>query len=269
MDIEGAGWAVLSQLLERGLVHVARRLLPADASRTSRRLERFARKSAENLRRAHRSGPASDGRWPACSTRLGMPQVGGRPRSTSPTGWRAGPPGRRTRGRRRRSPDPWFAAVEAELRRLATEEPEALTEVPGIGPTVAAALGRWFADQATRRRPARARRRRASCPSGRPCGRPARRSRAARRQDARRDRHARGLRPAGGRGGDPRRRRQAGGLGVEEDGLPRRRARPPARSWPRPRSWASRSSTRPGSGGCWRARRPDGVSDASPASGDR
>src|SRR6185295_12289983 len=47
-------------------------------------------------------------------------------------------------------PDPWFAAVEAELRRIGTEEPDRFTEVPGIGPTVAAALGRWFADDSTR-----------------------------------------------------------------------------------------------------------------------
>ena len=42
-------------------------------------------------------------------------------------------------------------------------------------------------------------------------------------------RHARGVQPRGGRGRGPRGRRQAGGLGVEEDGLPgggpRRRAR--------------------------------------------
>jgi DNA ligase (NAD+) len=47
-------------------------------------------------------------------------------------------------------PDPWFAAVEAELRRIGSDEPDTFTEVPGIGPTVAAALGRWFADEATR-----------------------------------------------------------------------------------------------------------------------
>jgi DNA ligase (NAD+) len=47
-------------------------------------------------------------------------------------------------------PDPWFAAVEAELRRIGTDEPERFTEVPGIGPTVATALGRWFADEGTR-----------------------------------------------------------------------------------------------------------------------
>src|SRR5258705_10143929 len=46
--------------------------------------------------------------------------------------------------------DPWFAAVETELRRIGTEEPDTFTEVPGIGPTVAAALGRWFEDEATR-----------------------------------------------------------------------------------------------------------------------
>ena len=47
-------------------------------------------------------------------------------------------------------PDPWFAAAEAELRRVATDEPEAITEVSGIGGSVAAAVGRWFADEATR-----------------------------------------------------------------------------------------------------------------------
>ncbi len=47
-------------------------------------------------------------------------------------------------------PDPWFAAAEAELRRIAAEEPDALTEVMGIGPTVAAAIARWFTDESTR-----------------------------------------------------------------------------------------------------------------------
>ena len=46
--------------------------------------------------------------------------------------------------------DPWFAAVEAELRRVATEEPEALQEVSGIGPSVSAAVHAWFEDPATR-----------------------------------------------------------------------------------------------------------------------
>ncbi len=33
---------------------------------------------------------------------------------------------------------------------MAAEEPDALTEVTGIGPTVAAAIARWFTDEATR-----------------------------------------------------------------------------------------------------------------------
>ena len=36
--------------------------------------------------------------------------------------------------------DPWFEAIEAELRRIATDEPDALQEVGGIGPSVSAAM---------------------------------------------------------------------------------------------------------------------------------
>ena len=49
-----------------------------------------------------------------------------------------------------RVPDPWFAAVESDLRTVATEEPEALQEVSGIGPSVSAAMQAWFEDAATR-----------------------------------------------------------------------------------------------------------------------
>jgi DNA ligase (NAD+) len=47
-------------------------------------------------------------------------------------------------------PDPWFAAVEAELRRLAADEPDTIQEVGGIGPSVSAAMHAWFQDEATR-----------------------------------------------------------------------------------------------------------------------
>jgi DNA ligase (NAD+) len=47
-------------------------------------------------------------------------------------------------------PDPWFAAVEAELRRVALDEPETLQEVSGVGPSVSAAMQAWFGDEATR-----------------------------------------------------------------------------------------------------------------------
>ena len=149
MDIEGAGWAVLSQLLERGMVHSR-----ADFFRLTveelESLERFAHKSAENLH--GRIARARVGRPLArVLNGLGMPQVGEQTaidlaswlaERVRPDGYP--PPDGEV------VPDPWFAAVEAELRRIGTVEPDTFTEVPGIGPTVAAALGRWFSDDATR-----------------------------------------------------------------------------------------------------------------------
>jgi DNA ligase (NAD+) len=113
-------------------------------------LERFAHKSAENL--FNRIQRARVGRPLArVLNSLGMPQVGEQT-AIDLAQWLAErvrpdayPPADADV-----VPDPWFAAVEAELRRIGTDEPERFTEVPGIGPTVAAALGRWFADDATR-----------------------------------------------------------------------------------------------------------------------
>jgi DNA ligase (NAD+) len=148
MDIEGAGWAVLSQLLERGLIHSR-----ADFFRLTvddlMSLERFARKSAENLH--GRIERARVGRPLArVLNALGIPQVG-ESTAIDLARWLATrvspdaypPPSGNA------VPDPWFAAVDAELRRVATESPEALTEVEGIGPLVAGAIGRYFADPVT------------------------------------------------------------------------------------------------------------------------
>jgi DNA ligase (NAD+) len=153
MDIEGAGWAVLTQLLERGMVH--RR---ADFFRLTvedlESLERFARKSAENLygsiQRARTGRPLAK-----VINALGIPQVG-ESTAVDLARWLA----RRVRpdahGPAARDPvtgvdrDPWFEAVEAELRRVATDEPDALQEVGGIGPSVSAAMHAWFTDEATR-----------------------------------------------------------------------------------------------------------------------
>ena len=149
MDVEGAGWAVLTQLLERGMVHSRADVfrLTADDLAT---LERFAKRSADNLaaaiERARVGRPLAK-----VLNSLGIPQVGEstavdlarwlatrvRPDAFPPADGAA-------------VPDPWFAAVEVELRRVATEEPEALQEVSGIGPTVAAAVAGWFADEHTR-----------------------------------------------------------------------------------------------------------------------
>ncbi len=149
MDIEGAGWAVLTQLLERGMVHSRAdvfRLTAADLAT----LDRFAQKSAENLATAIER--ARVGRPLArVINALGIPQVG-ESTAVDLARWLAGrvrpdafPPADGAA-----VPDPWFAAVEAELRRAASDEPEAIQEVPGIGPTVAAAVAGWFADASTR-----------------------------------------------------------------------------------------------------------------------
>jgi len=149
MDIEGAGWAVLSQLLERGMVSSRAdffRLTVEDLET----LERFARRSAENLhgaiQRARTGRPLAK-----VINALGIPQVGD---STAvdlarwlavrvrPDAFSAPAPDA--------VPDPWFAAVESELRRVAVEEPEALQEVDGIGPSVSEAVHGWFTDPATR-----------------------------------------------------------------------------------------------------------------------
>jgi len=149
MDIEGAGWAVLGQLLERGLVHSRADFFRLTVEQLES-LERFARKSAENLH--GRIARARVGRPLArVINGLGMPQVGEQTAIDLAT-WLA----ERVRPDAYPPsdpdvvPDPWFAAVEAELRRIATDEPDRLTDVPGIGPTVATALTRWFADEATR-----------------------------------------------------------------------------------------------------------------------
>jgi DNA ligase (NAD+) len=149
MDIEGAGWAVLSQLLERRMIHSRADFFRLTVEQLES-LDRFAHKSAENL--FGRIARARVGRPLArILNGLGMPQVGEQT-AIDLADWLAGrirpddypPPDGAV------VPDPWFAAVEAELRRMGTEEPERFTEVPGIGPTVAAALGRWFADAVTR-----------------------------------------------------------------------------------------------------------------------
>jgi DNA ligase (NAD+) len=148
MDIEGAGWAVLTQLLERGMIH--RRAdffaLTADDLVT---LERFGPKSAENLAAAIQRSRV--GRpFAKVLNSLGIAQVG-ESTAVDLARWLA------TRVRPDAyppadaavTPDPWFDAVEIDLRHIATTAPEALQEVGGIGPSVAAAMEAWFADPAT------------------------------------------------------------------------------------------------------------------------
>jgi DNA ligase (NAD+) len=144
MDIEGAGWKVVEQLIGRGMLR--RR---GDFYRLSvedlESLDRFARKSAENL---HRSIERSRRRpLERIIAALGIPQVGWTT-AIDLAAWLAAevPPG---------DDEPmggsggWLARVSAHQRRIATEEPEQFEEVPGVGPTVAASLAGWFSDEAT------------------------------------------------------------------------------------------------------------------------
>jgi DNA ligase (NAD+) len=144
MDIEGAGWAVLEQLLQRGMVRSRGdffRLRVADLES----LDRFARKSAQNL--AASINRARQRPLARILNALGIPQVGEQT-AIDIAAWLAGrvPPGE---GEPMGGPGGWTARVAAELREIATVEPSAFEEVPGVGATVAASLGRFFADAAT------------------------------------------------------------------------------------------------------------------------
>ncbi|HET7703486.1 MAG TPA: NAD-dependent DNA ligase LigA, partial [Candidatus Limnocylindrales bacterium] len=144
MDIEGAGWKVLEQLLQTGLVK--RR---GDVYRLSvedlEGLDRFARKSAENL---HASIQKSRRRpLERVIAGLGIPQVGFTT-AIELAAWLATevPVGHEQTGAAGGAAGPdWLRRAAAHLERVATEEPERFAEVAGVGPTVSAALAAWFA----------------------------------------------------------------------------------------------------------------------------
>ena len=141
MDIEGAGWVVLSQLLERGMIHTRGDFYRLTVEELES-LDRFARKSAENLHASiQRSRVRSLAR---IINALGIPQVGEQTAIALAT-WIGGtwpPAGDEPMG----GPDGWFARVSRELRDLPAER---FTEVMGIGPTVAASVSTWFAAPGT------------------------------------------------------------------------------------------------------------------------
>ncbi len=186
---------------------------------------------------------------------LGIPQVGLHDRDRA---CRPGSP-REVPGRRRTG-----CAGPAALPRggCATDEPERFAEVEGIGPTVSAALGDLVRDRRPGPRRARRPRRRRRRAGGAGAAAASRRiggDRPAGGQDGRRQRHDRGLQSRGSRGGGPRRRRQGRRARCRRRPTISSPGRAPARSWPRPRSSASPSSTRPAFGGCWPARPPAGA----------
>jgi DNA ligase (NAD+) len=132
MDIEGAGWKVLEQLLQTGLVKQRGdfyRLTIEDLEG----LDRFARRSAENL---HASIQKSKRRpLERILAGLGIPQVGWTT-AIELAAWLAAevPDG-----------DDWLCRAAVHLQDVATVSPERFEEVEGIGPTVSTALAAWFA----------------------------------------------------------------------------------------------------------------------------
>src|SRR5262249_50455493 len=133
MDIEGAGWKTLEQLLQTGLVTKR-----GDFFRLSvedlEGLDRFARKSAEslhaNIQKARRR-PLE-----RILAALGIPQVGWTT-AIELAPWLVAevdnPSG-----------SGWLTAAGERLRTIASEAPERFAEVAGVGPTVSAALAAWF-----------------------------------------------------------------------------------------------------------------------------
>lgn len=133
MDIEGAGWHVLSQLLERGLVKTRGdfyRLSVADLES----LERFGAKSARNLKdnieRSRRRPLAR------VLNGLSIPQVGEQT-AIDLAAWI----GRRWPREEGESEEAWFARVAAALPGTPAD---AFLEVPGVGGVVASAIAGYF-----------------------------------------------------------------------------------------------------------------------------
>ncbi|HEX7491098.1 MAG TPA: BRCT domain-containing protein, partial [Candidatus Limnocylindrales bacterium] len=133
MDMEGAGWSVLEQLLGAGLVKTRGdfyRLTIEDLEG----LDRFGRKSAEKLK----ASIEKSRRRPLARVlnALGIPQVG-ESTAIDLAGWIASrwPLGEAEAGE-------WFGSVAQCLPEITAEE---LREVPGIGPVVAAAIAGYFA----------------------------------------------------------------------------------------------------------------------------
>jgi len=132
MDIEGAGWAVLEQLLERGLVKTRGdffRLTVDDLAG----LDRFARKSAENLK----ASIEKSRRRPLARVlnALGIPQVGEQT-AIDLAAWiveRWPAEGM--------DPAEWTALVARSLTTVTAEE---FQEVPGIGAVVAGSIAGYF-----------------------------------------------------------------------------------------------------------------------------
>jgi DNA ligase (NAD+) len=141
MDIDGAGWAVLSQLLQRGMVKRRGDFYRLGIEELET-LERYGRKSAENLHRAIRRSRRRP--LERILAALGIPQVGWTT-AIELARWLAAhlPPrdGEPMTGR-----EGWLGRAAGYLAGVAREHPDRFEEVMGVGPTVAASLARYFVE---------------------------------------------------------------------------------------------------------------------------
>ena len=139
MDIEGAGYAVVRQWLERELVREPADIFRLDAA-TLAGLDRFAEKSAQNLHRAIEGAR----RRPLARiiNALGIRLVGGQT-AVDLAAWLASelPPAAEE------EEASWARRVADRLRDASVEE---LRAVPGIGPVVAESIAAYFREESTR-----------------------------------------------------------------------------------------------------------------------
>ena len=138
MDVEGAGYAVVNQLVERGLLNEPADLFRIDVE-TLESLDRFARTSAQNLHRAIQNAR----RRPLARilNGLGIRHVGEQT-AIDLANWLA----HETPSEDGESEAAWTRRAAQRLGDASTEE---LTEVFGIGEVVAQAIAGYFADPHT------------------------------------------------------------------------------------------------------------------------
>jgi DNA ligase (NAD+) len=133
MDIEGAGWKTLEQLLQTGLVTKRGDFFRLSVEQLEG-LDRFGRKSAENLYANIQKAKRRPLERIIAS--LGIPQVGWTT-AIELAHWLAAevPAG-----------DDWLVRAAQHLQAVAGQTPERFQEIEGVGPTVSEALATWFAE---------------------------------------------------------------------------------------------------------------------------
>lgn len=131
MDIEGAGWAFLSQVQEKGLVSDPADLFDLTMDQLTA-LDRYAEKSAANIH--ERIQAAREQPLARILVSLGVPHMGWTTSEVLAV-WLAGELGPK-------------ATLAQVFDRVRSATPEELQGIEGIGPIVASRISEWFADEA-------------------------------------------------------------------------------------------------------------------------